>query len=50
MYGYWLACYACFVHVKNGNMIVSTISGVMEGLPRGVVKLYTDPPGKCFTG
>ena len=48
MYGYWLACYACFVHVKNREHDRFTISGVMEGLPRGVVKLYTNPPGNVL--
>ena len=41
-----LLCLFCACKEREHDRF--TISGVMEGLPRGVVKLYTNPPGNVL--
>lgn len=41
-----LLCLFCTCKEREHDRF--TISGVMEGLPRGVVKLYTNPPGNVL--
>ena len=41
-----LLCLFCACKEREHDRL--TISGVMEGLPRGVVKLYTNPPGNVL--